>query len=343
LQNAAVGGSEKASDRAKLLGTWQSVTVKWRGRETKDTSFRLTFREKDVGYERETLALDGHYELDPAATPKCLDITFLLDTHRYIYRLEGDKLVLCKGNGTRERPHDFGSPDDNRSPFITTFQRIRRTEEKTTAAAAQHRRARLRCGGALHTLVRAMHGYIDEHGHFPPPAITDGAGKPLLSWRVAILPYLKEKELYDAFRHDEPWDSTYNRSLLPKMPKIYASVGNPPRVEHGTFYQVFVGAGALFEEGRRIRSQDVADGTVNTLAIVTAGEAVPWTKPADLPYHPGKGLPSLAVGMINDGMLSFATADSSVWVTRNTQEEELLRALITHSGGEFIDMRDLAK
>ena len=39
-------------------------------------------------------------------------------------------------------------------------------------------------------------------------------GKPLLSWRVAILQYLdgKEKALYEKFHLDEPWDSPTTRS-----------------------------------------------------------------------------------------------------------------------------------
>jgi hypothetical protein len=100
--------------------------------------------------------------------------------------------------------------------------------------------------------------------------------------------------------------------------------------------------GTPCEEAPRV-TDGVADGTANTLAIITAAEAVPWTKPADLAYSPDKKLPPLGPGMINDGLLSFATADSSVWVTRNTQDEKLMRALITRSGFEDIDMKNLRK
>ena len=47
-------------------------------------------------------------------------------------------------------------------------------------------------------------------------------GKPLLSWRVHILPFLEEGELYKQFRLDEPWDSEHNRKLIEKMPDAYA-------------------------------------------------------------------------------------------------------------------------
>src|SRR5215207_4436939 len=35
----------------------------------------------------------------------------------------------------------------------------------------------------------ALHNYHDHTTTFPPGAICDQQGKPLLSWRVAILPY----------------------------------------------------------------------------------------------------------------------------------------------------------
>ncbi|MFM7115570.1 MAG: DUF1559 domain-containing protein, partial [Planctomycetota bacterium] len=42
----------------------------------------------------------------------------------------------------------------------------------------------------------AILNYHDAMNRLPGQAITDAAGKPLLSWRVAILPYLDEGQLY---------------------------------------------------------------------------------------------------------------------------------------------------
>jgi hypothetical protein len=79
---------------------------------------------------------------------------------------------------------------------------------------------------------------------------------------VAILPYLGEKKLYEQFRQDEAWDSAHNRKLLSKMPKIYASVGNPPKNDFETFYQVFVGEGCVFEMGKKIGPRDIEDSSL---------------------------------------------------------------------------------
>ena len=59
-----------------------------------------------------------------------------------------------------------------------------------------------------------FHNYDFAKRGFPPAAITSPGGKPLLSWRVAILPYIDEKALYKKFKLDEPWDSPHNKELL---------------------------------------------------------------------------------------------------------------------------------
>ena len=53
-------------------------------------------------------------------------------------------------------------------------------------------------------LMLAMLNFESAKKHLPPAAICDKEGKPLLSWRVAILPFLDEMELYKQFRGREP-------------------------------------------------------------------------------------------------------------------------------------------
>src|SRR5262249_39345951 len=75
----------------------------------------------------------------------------------------------------------------------------------------------------------------------------DPQAKPLLSWRVGILPLLGEAELYEQFKLDEPWDSMHNKRLLPKIPRAYAAPGVEIKEPYATYYQVFVGPHAAFE------------------------------------------------------------------------------------------------
>jgi RNA polymerase sigma factor (sigma-70 family) len=107
------------------------------------------------------------------------------------------------------------------------------------AAKLAHEMARSRLN--LKKLALAMHHYVDTHqGHLPSAATVGRNGKALLSWRVELLPYLGEGELYNQFKRDEPWDSPHNRKLLSKMPAVYAPPGVKTQRPYSTFYQVFV-------------------------------------------------------------------------------------------------------
>ena len=92
----------------------------------------------------------------------------------------------------------------------------------------------------LKNLALAMHNYHDTYGHFPPPSTYSPDGKALLSWRVAILPFLSHDALYRKFRLDEAWNSAHNKELLKEMPDVFAPPGRPDVDRYRTFYQVFV-------------------------------------------------------------------------------------------------------
>jgi hypothetical protein len=180
-----------------------------------------------------------------------------------------------------------------------------------------------------------MHNYDSVHGQLPPAAVCGSDGRPLLSWRVLILPYIEQQQLYDEFRQDEPWDSPHNLTLLPRMPPTYAPPPGkawkvPP---HHTVCKVFVGPGAAFEgrEGLRLHS-DFPDGTSKTFLVVEAGKAVPWTKPEDIAYDPKGALPDLTP-LFSD-MFRVALADGSVRHVPIRTREETIRAAISRNGGE---------
>jgi hypothetical protein len=186
----------------------------------------------------------------------------------------------------------------------------------------------------------AMHNYASDHGHLPPAAITGQDGRPLLSWRVALLPYLEEAELYQQFKLDEPWDSPHNKQLLVRMPKVYAPPGITTAQPHLTYYQVFTGSGTLFEPGRKLSFDHIRDGAVNTVLLVEAGEPAPWTKPDDLPYDPKRPLPKLG-GLSERGSFNVVMADGSIRFIPGQFDEATFRALITRDGNEVIDWNKL--
>src|ERR1700677_3496891 len=67
--------------------------------------------------------------------------------------------------------------------------------------------ARTQSMNNLKQIALSLHSYHDVYKTFPAAAICDKDGKPLLSWRVAISPYVEQLPLYNQFKLDEPWDS----------------------------------------------------------------------------------------------------------------------------------------
>ena len=70
-------------------------------------------------------------------------------------------------------------------------------------------------------IATGVNAYRKKHHTMPPAYLADKQGKPLLSWRVALLPYLGQQDLYKRFHLDEPWDSPHNRQLIPLIPDVY--------------------------------------------------------------------------------------------------------------------------
>jgi hypothetical protein len=184
-------------------------------------------------------------------------------------------------------------------------------------------------GNHLSQISQAMYRYQEEHGRLPPAVVFSKDGKtPLYSWRVELLPYLDEGELFAEFHRDEPWDSPHNKSQLAKMPKVYASPelrdGQEP---YATYYQAFVGPLAPFEGQKQPKvPESFPRGPDHTILIVEAGEAVPWTRPLDLPYEIKGQLPKLG-GLFKDGFHAVM-ADGSVRFIPRSVSEETLRAAI---------------
>ena len=209
------------------------------------------------------------------------------------------------------------------------------------AGVAQVRVARERTisQNNLKQIGLALHGYHDAHGRLPFPGVGkfgaplgQGNNNPNLSWRVAILPFIEQGNLYQQFKHDEPWDSEHNKKLIERMPKVFAPLNGVKAEKGHTYYQIFSGREAL-KAGLSI--VNITDGTSNTLMVVESGDAVPWTRPEDMLYDSKKPLPKL--GALFNGDFNALMMDGSVRFIRKSIDEKILRAFITPSGGEVAD------
>lgn len=136
-----------------------------------------------------------------------------------------------------------GRPPGGLKPPAADPPAARADTPERTADYAQRRRSLKN----LKQILLAMHNYHNTYNRFPTD-ITDKAGKPLLSWRVELLPFLEHDALYREFRRTEPWDSEHNLKLLAKMPDVYR-VGFEPKDATHTYYQRFAIVGGDWPQG----------------------------------------------------------------------------------------------
>lgn len=130
---------------------------------------------------------------------------------------------------------------------------------------------------------------LEQRGRFIPPAIYAADGKPLLSWRVSILPSLGYRKLYDKFDLTQSWDSPHNKPLLEEMPRVFRRPGASNQ-SFRTCYMLPVGKETVFnspEGGITHRQLRAIHGFAGTIVLVEVDEkyAVPWTQPLDLSYE----------------------------------------------------------
>lgn len=186
----------------------------------------------------------------------------------------------------------------------------------------------------LERIAEALRTHAEVMKTYPAMASAGVDGKPLLSWRVHLLPQLGLDNLYKQFRLTEPWDSDYNRQLIAQIPPVYMS---PERFDEKTNYLAIAGrSGAFF--GTSPRSPlEFEDGGDSTLVVVEVDDAaaVPWTKPDD--YSPPLSVPRQSLGHLREDGVFAILANHLVMRVPPAVSDLDLAAMMTVDGGEAID------
>ncbi len=163
------------------------------------------------------------------------------------------------------------------------------------------------------------------------------------SWRVMLLPFIEQQDLFNRYDFSRPWNSPHNMALADEMPEMYAFAGQHYKGLTTTNYLAVVGDQTAWPGAEGRRFPEITDGLNFTILLVeNQGANVHWMEPSDLDFntmsfqinHP-EGL-----GSVFD-QPAISTADGEVFRIRETTDEQLLRAMLTVDGGEKIeDMRD---
>ena len=189
----------------------------------------------------------------------------------------------------------------------------------------------------LKMLALAFHNYSDANRFLPSSSTAeDGTGRPMHSWRVALLPYMEQTELYEKIRRDEPWDSEYNKQFHTQMPDGFRSpyltdeqsrqgltsyvaivgtlrdgqpgmdtsqpaigVGSSPN-PNPLFTRSYIPVGAIFPGPNSWNTfSRITDGTSNTILFAQRRTPVCWMDPTgDVPIK----IAIQGIGMVPNGL-----------------------------------------
>ncbi len=213
--------------------------------------------------------------------------------------------------------------------------------------AAREAARRMQCSNNLKQIALAMHNYNDVYRSLPAGFIADENGKPMHSWRVAILPFIEASNLYDQYNFNEPWDSPNNMRVAQQMPATFRCPSGPdsgPGANLTHYVAVLSSTPAdnkppdsIFGENRWTQFSDIRDGTSNTLMVVEVRDPVPWTKPDDdlhfdqMSFQLNSGPNS--IGSYHPAGANASMADGSVRFLSNGLNGETLRLLIQPADG----------
>jgi hypothetical protein len=258
-------------------------------------------------------------------------------TARYMQRISGSMSDIYRPTREGERLVFFGGAGDEKSPQMQQIAIIGILVALILPAvqAAREAARRTQCRNNLRQLGLCLHNYHDVHKRFPAHANYDANGKPLLSWRVHILPFMEEQALYEQFHLDEPWDSEHNRTLIPLMPPFYACPSSPSAMaEHRSSYVAAVGEGLFMEGKEGLSIGAIKDGTSKTIMLVEVPDehAPIWTAPDDVEID--RQNPAANLGSRHPGIFVALYADVHVEETTLDVDPVLLWKLFTRAGGE---------
>ena len=197
---------------------------------------------------------------------------------------------------------------------------------------------RCQCQKNLREIGLALFAYYDKHKCFPPAVTTDDHGKPMMSWRVAILPYLEQQALYRRYDSKQPWDSPQNRALG-KIPVPYFRCPSDPGTAANpteTNYVRIVGKDTVGgTPNEAVKINDITDGTANTILVAeVTGLHINWEEPRNVTVEEFMEMVAKGHVSFHSGGFQAVMADGSTHFICDTIDPKTLRALLLRNDGQ---------
>jgi hypothetical protein len=186
---------------------------------------------------------------------------------------------------------------------------------------ANHAADLMRAQNQLKQMGIAMLAFSDANGGCFPACVKYGLdNKPLWSWRVELLPYAEEFNVYQQLQlaPNDAWDSPAHAAVIAMTPRLYRL---PREAEtNQTCFKVFEGPGGSFDARSPVGPRfphffNIARGAANVILIAEAADVAHWASPVDItvslnPDNP-ESFPPTALGGHFDDRFVVGMADGS--------------------------------
>lgn len=138
--------------------------------------------------------------------------------------------------------------------------------------------------GCLQQIAISLRNYEACYSEWPPVCTRDSSGKALHSWRVIVLNDTSQAP-YSGYNFREPWESAYNRQVIPQIPAVFRSPYDRGAIGATGYVAIdpaelsgFVNTSICGQVLLRLREQ--SKGRKCIAEVCNAG--IPWTEPEDL-------------------------------------------------------------
>ncbi len=210
---------------------------------------------------------------------------------------------------------------------------------------------RAQCLNNLKQISLGLMVYENANSEYPRAAALDASGRPLHSWRTAILPYMEQPALHSQIALDEPWDSRINRGYTVDMQvDAYECPAHGSAAGTGHYLAV-IGERTAWPPGLGRTIREVRDGTASTVMVIEAPwKGAAWAEPKDLSFDEAvdylsrKPTAGETAHEVRRGFfykpqptVHVAFMDGHVLALPLPLPREAAAALLTVDGGEAID------
>jgi len=192
---------------------------------------------------------------------------------------------------------------------------------------------RIKCENQIRQISLAMLLYEKDHGTLPPAFTVDDEGKPLHSWRVLLLPYLGQQQLYDHLELSEPWNSPHNKKYWAADIPIYQCPSDHETSPGRANYSVVVGDDSAFRGTKGTVLNSIVGNPAGLVLVIERLEGVCWLDPnqevsvalADLGINQRGPSVKKIIGVSSDHKtcVVIGCRDGSVKLLSDTQGEDL--------------------